>query len=489
MSVPAFADLLERLVFTPGRNAKLALLRRWFDTQPDPERGLGLAALTEELVFTAAKPALVRDLVAARTDPVLLSLSHDYVGDFAETVALIWPERAGVNAPPPELAEVVERLEVTPKAELPALIAGWLDTLDASGRYALIKLLTGALRVGVSARLARVALAEWAGKPVEEIEEVWHGVAPPYVPLFRWLEGKGERPDPRDAPVFRPLMLAHPLEDADVAALDPSEWRAEWKWDGIRVQLTAGPGGRRIWSRGGEDVSGAFPEIAEAMDFHAVLDGELLVIRENGPGGGIVAPFADLQQRLNRKAVTPKMQRDFPVGVRLYDLLLDGNEDLRPLPFDERRRRLEAWMERVRPARMDLSAPIAFASFAQLARDPRRRPRRLHRGADAEARGQPLPRRPREGAVVEVEARPALGRRGDDVRAARPREALAPSTATTPSACGARTGRAARSWCRSARPIPATRTRSWSGSTAGYATTPSPASARCGRWRSRWCWR
>ncbi len=367
MSVPAFADLLERLVFTPGRNAKLALLRRWFDTQPDPERGLGLAALTDELVFTAAKPALARDLAAARTDPVLLALSHDYVGDLAETVALIWPQREGVNAPPPDLSEVVETLEVTPKAELPALIAGWLDTLDASGRYALIKLLTGELRVGASARLTRLALAEWAGKPVEEIEEVWHGVAPPYLPLFRWLEGNAERPDPRGAPVFRPLMLAHPLEDADVAKLDPSEWRAEWKWDGIRVQLTAGPGGRRIWSRGGEDVSGAFPELVEAMDFQAVLDGELLVIREDGPGGGVVAPFADLQQRLNRKAVTPRMQRDYPVGVRLYDLLLEGDEDLRPLPLDERRRRLEAWMERNRPARMDLSAPIAFASFAQLA--------------------------------------------------------------------------------------------------------------------------
>jgi DNA ligase-1 len=363
LSVPAFAELLERLVFTPGRNAKLALLRRWFDTQPDPERGLGLAALTDELVFTAAKPALVRDLVASRTDPVLLALSHDYVGDLAETVALIWPQREGVNAPPPDLSEVVETLEVTPKAELPALIAGWLDTLDASGRYALIKLLTGELRVGASARLTRLALAEWAGKPVEEIEEVWHGVAPPYLPLFRWLEGRAERPDPRDAPVFRPLMLAHPLEDADVAALDPSQWRAEWKWDGIRVQLTAGPGGRRVFSRAGEDVSGAFPEIVEAMDFHAVLDGELLVIRE----GGQVAPFADLQQRLNRKAVTPRMQRDYPVGVRLYDLLLDGDEDLRPLPFDERRRRLEEWAERVRPARMDLSSQIAFASFAQLA--------------------------------------------------------------------------------------------------------------------------
>ncbi len=222
MSLPAFAELLERLVFTPGRNAKLALLRDWFATQPDPDRGVGLAALTEELVFTTAKPMLIRDLVAARTDPVLLALSHDYVGDLAETVALIWPERMGVNAEPPTLSEVVEALEVTPKAELPALIAGWLDTLDSGGRLALIKLITGGLRVGVSGRLARVALAEWSGKPVEEIEEIWHGVAPPYLPIFRWLEGQAEKPDPRDAPVFRPLMLAHPLEDRDHAALDPA---------------------------------------------------------------------------------------------------------------------------------------------------------------------------------------------------------------------------------------------------------------------------
>ncbi len=366
MSLPAFAALLERLVFTPGRNAKLALLQDWFATQPDPDRGVGLAALTEELVFTAAKPSLVRDLVAARTDPVLLALSHDYVGDFAETVALIWPEREGTNAPPPTLAEVVEALELTPKAELPGLIAGWLDRLDAGGRLALIKLVTGGLRVGVSARLAKTALAAWSNQPLEAIEEVWHGVAPPYLPLFRWLEGRGERPDPRDAPVFRPLMLAHPLDDADVAALDPAAWRAEWKWDGIRVQLTAGPGGARIWSRGGENVSAAFPEILDAMHFHAVLDGELLVIRDAG-GERAVAPFADLQQRLNRKQVSAKMQRDFPVGVRLYDILFDGAEDLRGLPFDARRARLEAWIAREAPARMDLSPRIAFASVAELA--------------------------------------------------------------------------------------------------------------------------
>jgi len=361
MSVTAFAALLERLVFTPARNAKLALLRDWFATQPDPDRGIGLAALTGTLEFTAAKPGLIRALVAERTDPVLWELSYDYVGDLAETVALIWPVRHGGNAPAPDLEEVVLALETTPKAQLPEVIGGWLDSLDSSGRLALIKLITGGLRVGVSGRLARVALAEWSGQPVESIEEAWHGVAPPYLALFRWLEGKAERPDPAEAPVFRPLMLAHPLEAADLASLAPEHWRAEWKWDGIRVQLTAGPGGRRLWSRGGEDIGGAFPEIVEAMDFHAVLDGELLVLRD-----GEVAPFADLQQRLNRKGVTAKMMAEFPVAVRLYDLLFEGAQDLRALPLDQRRARLESWHARTAPARTDLSAQIAFGSIDQL---------------------------------------------------------------------------------------------------------------------------
>ncbi|MGE0222920.1 MAG: cisplatin damage response ATP-dependent DNA ligase [Acetobacteraceae bacterium] len=361
----AFADLLERLVFTPSRNAKIALLRRYFATQPDPDRGIGLAAITGELSFTAAKPGLIRELAATRTDPVLFDWSYDYVGDLAETVALMWPNRA-TNAEPPRLADVVEALETAPKSALPGIVAEWLDTTDASTRLALLKLITGSLRVGVSARLAKVALADMArerGHPVEadDVEEVWHGLAPPYLPLFAWLEGHAPKPDPADAPVFRPLMLAHPLEEADIAGLDAPDWRAEWKWDGIRVQLVATPGGRRLYSRGAEDISAAFPEIIEAMDFHAVLDGELLVIRD-----GVVAPFADLQQRLNRKAVTPRMMQQYPIGVRLYDMLFDDAGDLRALPFDRRRERLEAWYERAEPPRMDLSPLIRFASLDEL---------------------------------------------------------------------------------------------------------------------------
>jgi DNA ligase-1 len=358
----AFAELLERLTLSPGRLAKIALLRRFFETEPDPDRGIGLAALTGELAFDAAKPGLIRALAESRTDPVLFAWSYDYVGDLAETVALMWPERR-VNAPPPLLAEVVDALAVTPKADLPRLVAGWLDASPAPVRLAILKLITGSLRVGASVRLAKIALAELSGGTIaaDDIEEVWHGLLPPYTELFAWCEGRGARPDPADAPVFRPPMLAHPLEAPDIAVLDYDAFAAEWKWDGIRVQLVSTPAGRRLYSRGADDISATFPEIVERMAFDAVLDGELLVVRDNE-----VAPFADLQQRLNRKSPTAKMLGQFPVVVRLYDILFENGEDLRPLPFTARRARLEAFVAREKPERMDLSELVHAPDLAAL---------------------------------------------------------------------------------------------------------------------------
>jgi DNA ligase-1 len=370
--VREFAELLDALVFTPSRNGKIRLMADYFRTAPDPERGWGLAALTGALAFSAAKPAAVRALVMERVDPVLFGWSHDFVGDLAETVALIWPPRPGANREP-SLTEVVEGLSEAHRGAALGLLERWLDALDATGRFALIKLITGSLRVGVSARLAKTALAsiaiaaegpgaEGGAVEVDEIEEVWHGLSPPYAPLFAWLEGRAPRPLVSEGAGFRPLMLANPLEDADVASLDAGAYRAEWKWDGIRVQAVARGGERRLYSRTGDDVGRAFPEILDAMGFDAVLDGELLVVRE-----GRVAPFNDLQQRLNRKSVTARMLADHPAHVRLYDLLFEGGEDLRGLPFDERRRRLEDWFARVRPPRMDLSPTIPFAGWDDLA--------------------------------------------------------------------------------------------------------------------------
>jgi DNA ligase 1 len=355
-----FAALLDRLSYTPSRNDKLKLLADYFASAPDPDRGYALAALTDGLFFRLPLRRILTDMLEARVDPVLFHLSRDYVGDTAETIALIWPAK-DQGGETPRLAAVVETVQSALAMEVPLLLAGWLDRLDATGRWALLKLLTGALRVGVSARLAKTALAEWSGVPLADIEEVWHGLKPPYLPLFAWLTGVGPRPESGAAPVFRPLMLSHQIEDKELAAIEPSDFVAEWKWDGIRVQAAHQGGEKRLFSRTGDDISGAFPDVVEALPEGIVLDGELLVMR-----AGEVAPFNDLQQRLNRKTVTQGMLKSHPAHIRLYDILFEGEEDLRALPFTERRARLEAWHRAKSPPRTDVSPTIDFASVVEL---------------------------------------------------------------------------------------------------------------------------
>ncbi len=358
----AFAELLDRLAYTPSRNDKLRLLADYFASAPDPDRGFALAALSDGLFFRLPVRRILTDLLGPRIDPVLFDLSRDYVGDTAETIALIWPGGTA-GSKPPRLAAIVEALQSTPPAEIPALLADWLDRLDANGRWALLKLMTGALRVGVSARLAKTALAEWSGVPLADIEEVWHGLRPPYEELFAWLSGTGPRPETEGRATFRPLMLSHQIDDKELRTIEPNDFVAEWKWDGIRVQAAHQGGEKRLFSRTGDDISGAFPDVVEALPAGVVLDGELLVVR-----AGEVAPFNDLQQRLNRKSVTAAMLKSHPAHIRLYDMLFEGEEDLRALPFSARRARLEAWHQAHAPRRTDISGIIDFASVNELER-------------------------------------------------------------------------------------------------------------------------
>ncbi|MFG1399462.1 cisplatin damage response ATP-dependent DNA ligase [Roseixanthobacter pseudopolyaromaticivorans] len=381
-----FAALLDRLAYESGRNAKIRLMADYFATTPDPERGIALAALTGALSFANAKPGLVRALIQERADPVLFAMSYDYVGDLSETVALMWPLPEGA-APPdhaPSLSDIVHGLETLPKRALPGQLADWLDGLDDTGRWALLKLITGALRVGASARLAKTAVASLGGIAPDEVELVWPGLAPPYLDLFAWVEGRAPRPENLDPAPFRPVMLSHAIEDSDFLALDPSAFTAEWKWDGIRIQAVAGrsPEGEkivRLYSRTGEDISPAFPDLVEALDFEGAMDGELLVVRE-----GRVQSFNVLQQRLNRKTVTPKMLRDYPAHMRAYDLLVEQGEDLRERPFAERRARLSALIARTAASRLDLSPLVPFATWEELAA-ARANPAAAGAGVDAEA--------------------------------------------------------------------------------------------------------
>ena len=220
----AFSQLLDDLVYTRSRNSKLALIADYLKSTPDPDRGIALAALTGTLDIPHVKPAVVRGLVEERIDPILFRMSRDYVGDMAETVSLLWDDAADdrpeIDDGTIPISEAVERLKLATRADAPAVLAEMLDHLDASGRYALLKLATGALRVGVSARLAKTALAQAYDLDVEAVEEVWHGLKPPYRELFDWGEGNAPQPTAKDIPVFRPFMLAHPLEDKEVDLAD-----------------------------------------------------------------------------------------------------------------------------------------------------------------------------------------------------------------------------------------------------------------------------
>jgi DNA ligase-1 len=366
----AFSQLLDDLVYTRSRNTKLKLIGDYLKETPDPDRGYGLAALTGTLDIPAVKGAAVRAIAEERVDPVLLYMSRDYVGDMAETVALLWPKPLGE---PPEvddatisITQAIERLRSTTRLDAPRTLASMLDHLDASGRFALLKLATGALRVGISARLAKQGFADAFGLEVEAVEEVWHGLKPPFSELFDWAEGRAEQPTARDVPVFRPFMLAHALEDTRVSL---EEYAAEWKWDGIRVQLVHAGGETRLYSRTGDDISASFPDVAEAFRTQGVLDGELLV-RGSAQGGDVhgggAASFNALQQRLGRKNVGTKMLAAYPAFVRLYDILFNGGEDLRELRWDERRLRLERFAGQLDDDRFDVSQLIEAESFEAL---------------------------------------------------------------------------------------------------------------------------
>ncbi len=342
-----FADLIDRLSCESGRNARLRMLRDYFATTPDPDRGYALAALTGDLSFANAKPALIRQMISARTDPTLFAMSYDYVGDLSETAALLWPDAGAGTRNDLSLTAVVETMTAALRPQMADLLASWLDDLDETGRWALLKLVTGSFRIGISARLTRTALAQYGDRDVEEIEAVWHGLTPPYLPLFAWLEGRGPRPKPQHLAPFRSPMLAQPINETELRQLNPPDFVAEWKWDGIRVQAALGTGGdgapiARLWSRSGEDISAAFPDLIAELTgkahFEGAIDGELLVVQD-----GAVQSFNVLQQRLNRKTASSKLQAQYPAHIRAWDALALNGEDLAPLPWTERREHLETW--------------------------------------------------------------------------------------------------------------------------------------------------
>lgn len=357
----AFSRLLESLYYEPSTLGKTRLLIDYLRTTPDPDRGYAVAIIAGDLSLPNFRRSMVLDLIRARVDPTLLALSHDYVGELSETVAHLWPAPEAEQRDLPPLHEVVEALRHTPKAQLPDYVAGLLDRMTSPERWALLKIGAGALRIGVSARLLKQVLAKFGDQPVERIESLWHGIDPPYQPLFDWLEGRKPEPVVSERLTFTPVMLAHPLEARDHALITPDTYAAEWKYDGIRVQIVHSGIGRALFTRTGDDISGSFPDVLAHLNFHAVLDGELLVQRGDETG-----TFNDLQQRLGRKAPSAKYMADYPAAIVAYDVLFLEGEDVRACPYDQRRALLQAALERHQPDGIRLSPQLPYGDFAEL---------------------------------------------------------------------------------------------------------------------------
>jgi DNA ligase-1 len=371
MSFPAFSNLLDDLYFTNSSKAKEAIFANYLRATPDPDRGWALAALGGTLSFDLFKRGLVKALMEERMDPYLFQLSRHYVGEMSETVALAWPtskDATRLNRLP-DLHEVIAEFKARDaakdKASLRAYLVQLLDNMTPKQRWALLKLGTRGLRIGLSARTVKKTLAGMADVDISEIEELWHGLEPPYESLFAWIDGVAEKPDISQVLTYSPVMLSHPIdEEKDLSRLSPDTHIAEWKWDGIRVQLAGLKGERAIYSRTGDDISHSFPELTASINWDAVIDGELLV--RVPAEGGRIGSFNDLQQRLGRKKPSAKLMAEFPAHLIAYDIVSEGGESFRDLTLDARREKLDAFIAAQDPERFSLSETLDWETVEDL---------------------------------------------------------------------------------------------------------------------------
>ncbi|WP_180955858.1 cisplatin damage response ATP-dependent DNA ligase [Monaibacterium marinum] len=340
-----FANLVEQLSFMPDDQDRQTLLRRYFANASDQDRGWALAVLAGTLQLPRVKPALLNGLIEAQVDPVLLDLSRAHVGDQAETIALLWPEPQDTT--PPALHEVVTALSRSSRSDQAAIVTRLLNRCDATARLVFIRLCLGRLAVSVSPATLRAALSD-AAHPVEGIARLWHQMAPPYAALFTWLDG-GAWPKTTPYASYKPAMRVEPLTDA----LSPTDYEAEWQWDGIRVQVTVNATNRRLYTAAGDDISNQFPEIIDAMHWHGTVEAMLLV-----QTGDDTPSHEELRRRLRAK--TPPKKPATTAILRPYDLLEQDGEDLRDLPWHARRDRLLAIVG------SQASPLLPFTTWAQL---------------------------------------------------------------------------------------------------------------------------
>ena len=359
----AFAALFRQLDGTGSTSAKLEALQAYFLSAAPADAAWALALLLGKRRRRLITGRRLREICLAGTElpEWLFEACHAQVGDSAETVALLWQQRADGTGEPsrwdgnPGRVTFEDPLALWMDERLPQLAA--LDgekqteavqacwrSLPPDQLLLVNKLLSGGFRVGVSTGLVTRALAQSAELDEALVAHRLMGGFTPSAAAFAELtaaDAQGESLSARPYPFF----LASPLEARQLEHTPPEGWQLEWKWDGIRGQLIHRSGGCSLWSRGEELINEAFPELialAEQLPQGTALDGEVIVWH-----GDAETPeaFTSLQRRLGRKAPSRSLQRDCPAAFVAYDLLEDQGTDLRQQPLQRRREQLEQLYE------------------------------------------------------------------------------------------------------------------------------------------------
>ena len=367
-----FAALYAALDASTGSNDKLDALVAYFSDAPAHDAAWALTVLSGGKLARIAQAGELRDWVSERSGlPAwLVEESYDHVGDLAETVSLLLDDPAVGGAPALGLAQWIETILLPVAGADPAtrretIVHAW-NTLPADQRLVFNKLITGALRVGVSQRTVQQALARISGLDIARIAQRMMGGWHPGPDTLGRLLALEESAEDRRQPY--PFFLASPLE-VEPAALGPvGDWLLEWKWDGIRLQVLKRDREVALWSRGEERLDGRFPEIeraAAALPEGCVLDGELLAWPDRDAPGRLPQPlaFTALQKRINRLKPGPKLLADVPVRVLAYDLLEHAGRDLREAPLSERRALLSNVLESLDDRRIILSPEVVVADW------------------------------------------------------------------------------------------------------------------------------
>jgi DNA ligase-1 len=362
-----FAALLQDLGEAGGTQEKISCLQSYFSSAPEKDRSRTLGLFTGRKLKRMISTRLLATWVAEWEDipDWLFSECYHQVGDLAETLSLLTGSE-GSNVPLGDLSDKIEMLKrlegATEEEKKEAVRSSW-SLMGRQERFVFNKLITGGFRVGVSAQLVIRSLAKLTG---EDPAVIAHRISgqwdPAHTSFLQLIRGEGAADD-HSKPY--PFYLAHPVEGSPASLGLPSEWHAEWKWDGIRGQLISRRGHWFVWSRGEELLTDKFPELESlhgSLPDGIVLDGEILAMRDGKP-----LPFATLQTRIGRTRLSKRQLTEAPVGFMAFDLLEYAGEDWRNRTFNERRAQLAGIVRDLGHPSLLLSESIPFSDWDGLA--------------------------------------------------------------------------------------------------------------------------